>query len=146
MEARPLYGNMFLKYISEHWVPKQWHYSSRYLGTPVLFPVLVITQHNKLSPLPLAPFLPQKAQTTLPYLKDNGLVVFLQVESKDIGVHQSLPTATEDIDGHLQELNLDPGHAVLLHLLHLQTHRRVQLKHRAQCKIVKILQTVIHIT
>jgi len=46
------------------------------------------------------------------YLKYNGLVVFSQVESEDVGVHQCLSALAEYVDGFLQKLNLNPRHVV----------------------------------
>lgn len=66
------------------------------------------------------------------YLKDNGLVILFEVESEDISVHECGTTLAEDIDCFLQELHLDPGHVVLLHLLHLLLHLSVQLMLKAQ--------------
>ena len=61
------------------------------------------------------------------YLKYDGLVVLLEVEGKHVGIHKGLAAQTQDVDGFLQELNLDPRHVVLLHLLHLVLHHGVQL-------------------
>ena len=46
------------------------------------------------------------------YLKYDGLVVFTQVECKDIGVHQGLSALTQYVDGFLQKLHLNPRHVV----------------------------------
>ena len=66
------------------------------------------------------------------HLEDNGLVVFLEIVSKDVGVHERLSTEAEHVDGFLEELHLDPRHVVLLHLFHAQPDARVQLspKHK----------------
>ena len=61
------------------------------------------------------------------YLKVQGVIVLLQVISKDIGVHESSAALTEDVKALLEELDFDPGHVVLLHLLHLVLHHGVQL-------------------
>ena len=61
------------------------------------------------------------------HLEDGRLVVFPQVVGKHVGVHQSATALTEDVQTLLQELNLNPGHVVLLHLLHLVLHHGVQL-------------------
>ncbi len=61
------------------------------------------------------------------YLKNNRLVVFLQIERKDVGEHESLSTLAQHVNGFLQELDLDPRHVVTLHVLHLYLHRLVQL-------------------
>ena len=61
------------------------------------------------------------------YLKNSGLVVLPKVVSKDVGVHQCTPALAEDVQALLQELDLNPGHVVLLHLLHLVLHHGVQL-------------------
>ena len=58
------------------------------------------------------------------YLKDFTLVVFPQIISKDVGVHQSPATLAEDVKTLLEELDLYPGHVVLLHLLHLILQRQ----------------------
>lgn len=56
------------------------------------------------------------------YLKDNGLVILFEVESEDISVHECGTTLAEDINCFLQELHLNPGHVVLLHLFHFLFH------------------------
>ena len=61
------------------------------------------------------------------HLEDGRLVVFPQVVGEDVSVHQGTATLTEDVETLLQELNLNPGHVVLLHLLHLVLHHGVQL-------------------
>ena len=61
------------------------------------------------------------------HFKYSGLVVFPEIVGKDIGVHQSTPTLAQDVQAFLQELNLDPGHVVLLHFFHLVFHHGVQL-------------------
>ena len=61
------------------------------------------------------------------HLEDGRLVVFPQVVGKHISVHQGATTLAEDVQALLQELNLNPGHVVLLHLLHLVLHHGVQL-------------------
>ena len=61
------------------------------------------------------------------HLEDSRLIVFPQVVGEDVGVHQGSTTLTEDVKTLLQELNLNPGHVVLLHLLHLVLHHGVQL-------------------
>lgn len=68
----------------------------------------------------------------LTYLKDNGLIVFFEVEGKDVGVHERGTALAEHVNGFLQELDLDPGHVVLLHLLHLLLDLGVQLVLKAQ--------------
>ena len=65
--------------------------------------------------------------TILLYLKNNGVVISFQVKGKDVSVHERASALGEDVDGLLKELHFDPGHIVLLHLLHLLAHRRVQL-------------------
>ena len=67
------------------------------------------------------------SRNLLSYLKDNGLVILFEVESEDISVHECGTTLAEDINCFLQELHLDPGHVVLLHLLHLLFHLSIQL-------------------
>jgi len=61
------------------------------------------------------------------YLKYNRLVVFAQVECKDVGVHESLSALTQDVDGLLQKLNFDPRHVMKLHCLHALFHGSIQL-------------------
>lgn len=60
-------------------------------------------------------------------LKYSGLVVLPKVVGKDVGVHQCTPALAKDVQALLQELDLNPGHVVLLHLLHLVLHHGVQL-------------------
>ena len=60
-------------------------------------------------------------------LKNSGLIVFPQVVGEDVGVHQGTTTLAKDVQTLLQELNLNPGHVVLLHLLHLVLHHGVEL-------------------
>ena len=66
------------------------------------------------------------------HLEDGRLVVFPQVVGKHISVHQGATTLTEDVQTLLQELHLNPGHVVLLHLLHLVLHHRIQLRLKLQ--------------
>ena len=61
------------------------------------------------------------------YLEDGRLIIFPQVVGKHISVHQGATTLTEDVKTLLEELNLNPGHVVLLHLLHLVLHHGVEL-------------------
>ena len=65
-------------------------------------------------------------------LEDNGLVVFLEIVSKDVGVHERLSTEAEHVDGFLEELHLDPRHVVLLHVLHALSDASVQLQETTQ--------------
>ena len=65
--------------------------------------------------------------TRITCLKNNGVIISFQVKGKDVGVHERAPALGEDIDGLLEELDFDPGHVVLLHFLHLLTHRSVEL-------------------
>lgn len=65
-------------------------------------------------------------QVLLVILKDDGLVVLDQVVSKHVGIHECLPTQTQHIDALLEELHLDPGHVVVLHLFHLRLDQLVQ--------------------
>jgi hypothetical protein len=53
------------------------------------------------------------------HLENLALVVLLQIVGEHIGEHEGPPALAQDVDGLLQELDLDPGHVVLLHLLHL---------------------------
>ena len=62
-----------------------------------------------------------------PYLKNGRLIVFSQVVGKYISVHQGTTTLAQNVQTLLQELNFNPGHVVLLHLLHLVLHHGVQL-------------------
>ena len=68
-----------------------------------------------------------RLQVLLVLLEDGRLVVLFEIVGEDIGVHQRPPALTEDVEGLFQELNLDPRHVVLLHLLHLILHHRTQL-------------------
>ena len=68
-----------------------------------------------------------RLQVLLVLLKDGRLVVLFEIVGEDIGVHQCPSALTEDVEGLFQELNLDPRHVVLLHLLHLVLHHRTQL-------------------
>ena len=67
---------------------------------------------------------PAKRGTHFEY---NGLVVFAQVECKDVGVHERLSALTENVDGFLEKLDFNPRHVVQLHLLHPLLHGGVQL-------------------
>ena len=67
-------------------------------------------------------------------LKDDGLVVFAEVEGKDVGVHEGLTAETQNVHSLLQELHLNPGHVMLLHLLHLASDSRVQLQQHDKVK------------
>ena len=40
------------------------------------------------------------------YLEYGGLVVFLEVVGKDVGVHERTPTLAQDVQALLQELDL----------------------------------------
>ena len=64
---------------------------------------------------------------TVSYLKDNGLVVFLEIEGKDIGEHERLSALAQHINSLLEELHFNPGHVVLLHLLHFDLDAGIQL-------------------
>ena len=63
----------------------------------------------------------------MPYLENNGVIISFQVKGKDVGVHERASALGEDVDGLLEELDLDPGHVVLLHFIHLLTNRCVEL-------------------
>ena len=70
----------------------------------------------------------QRLKITLEtYLENSGLIVFPQVVSENVGVHQGTAALAQDVQALLQELNLNPGHVVLLHLLHLVLHHGVEL-------------------
>lgn len=60
-------------------------------------------------------------------LEDCRLVIFPEIVSEHVGVHHRPPALAEDIQTLLEELNLYPGHVVLLHLLHLVLYHGVQL-------------------
>jgi hypothetical protein len=62
-----------------------------------------------------------------PYLKNHRLVVFPQVVGKDVCVHERLPALAQDVHSLFQELYFNPGHVVLLHLLHFLLDRGIQL-------------------
>lgn len=66
------------------------------------------------------------------YLKNNGLVVLLEVEGKDVSEHESGAALAEHIYGLLQELHFNPRHVVLLHLLHLLLNLSIELVLKAQ--------------
>lgn len=68
----------------------------------------------------------------LPYLKNNGLVVLLEVEGKDVCEHKCGAALAQHIHGLLQKLHLNPGHVVLLHLLHLLLDLSIELVLKAQ--------------
>ena len=73
-------------------------------------------------------------QTTVisSYLKNNGLVVLLEVEGKDVSEHECGAALAQHIHSLLQELHLNPGHVVLLHLLHLLFNLSIELVLKAQ--------------
>lgn len=77
---------------------------------------------------------------SFPYLEDNGLIILFEVEGKDVCVHECGTALAEDVDRFLQELDLDPRHVVLLHLLHLLLHLGVELVLEAQAL------HVVHVT
>jgi len=60
-------------------------------------------------------------------LKYGRLVVFPKVVGEDIGVHESAPALTEDVQALLEKLDLNPGHVVLLHFLHFILDHGIQL-------------------
>jgi len=66
------------------------------------------------------------------YLKNNGLVVLLEVEGKDISEHECGAALAEHIHSLLQKLHLNPGHVVLLHLLHFLLDLSIELVLKAQ--------------
>ena len=66
-------------------------------------------------------------QIRLVILEYNRVIILFQIERERIRVHQSLAAEAEHVDGLAQELHLDPGHVVLLHLLHLVLHHSVEL-------------------
>ena len=68
----------------------------------------------------------------LSYLKNNGLVVLLEVEGKDVSEHECGAALAQHIYGLLQELHLNPGHVVLLHLIHLLLDLSIELVLKAQ--------------
>lgn len=74
------------------------------------------------------------------YLKDNGLIILFEVEGKDVGVHERGTALAEDVDRFFQELDLNPGHVVLLHLLHLLLDLGVEFVLEAQAL------HVVHVT
>lgn len=43
-----------------------------------------------------------------PYLKNNGLVVLLEVEGKDVGEHERGAALAQHVHSLLQELHLNP--------------------------------------
>lgn len=68
----------------------------------------------------------------LSYLKNNGLVVLLEVEGKDVSEHECGAALAQHIHSLLQKLNLNPGHVVLLHLLHLLLNLSIELVLKAK--------------
>lgn len=74
----------------------------------------------------LGQLLRRRLKIALVPLKDQRLIVLTQIIRKHIGAHQRLPALAQNIDGLLKELHLDPGHIVLLHLLHFLLDRCVQ--------------------
>lgn len=68
----------------------------------------------------------------LPYLKNNGLVVLLEVEGEDISEHECGAALAQHIHSLLQKLHLNPGHVVLLHFLHLLLDLSIELVLKAQ--------------
>lgn len=73
----------------------------------------------------------QKKNTST-YLKNDGLVVLLEVEGKDVSEHERGAALAQHVHGLLQKLHLDPRHVVLLHLLHLLLDLSVELVLEAQ--------------
>lgn len=71
-------------------------------------------------------------KTKQTHLKNDGLVVLLEVEGKNIGEHEGGAALAQHVHGLLQELHLDPRHVVLLHLLHLLLDLGVELVLEAQ--------------
>ncbi len=67
-------------------------------------------------------------QRSVTDLEDDGLVVLDEVEGEDVGEHERLAALAQHVDRLLEELHLDPRHVVLLHLLHLDADRAVQLQ------------------
>ena len=55
----------------------------------------------------------------VPHLEQLALIVPLEIVCKDIGEHERPPALAEDVHSLLEELDLDPAHVVLLHLVHL---------------------------
>ena len=47
-------------------------------------------------------------KVSLVVLKDGRLVVLFEIVGEDIGVHQRSPALAEDVQGLLEELDLDP--------------------------------------
>ena len=56
-------------------------------------------------------------------LEYDRVVVALEIEGERVRVHERLAAQAEHLDGLLEKLHLDPGHVVLLHLLHLLPDR-----------------------
>lgn len=50
----------------------------------------------------------EPTQSLLSYLKNNGLVVLLEVEGKDVSEHECGAALAQHIHGLLQELHLNP--------------------------------------
>ena len=71
-------------------------------------------------------------QLLFAYLENFALVVFPQVISKNVSVHQSSSALAQNVHGLFQELNFDPGHVMLLHLVHFLLDHGVQLVFKLQ--------------
>jgi hypothetical protein len=70
------------------------------------------------------------------YLKDEGVVVLLQIEGKAVRVHENLSTSTQYIYGFLDKLSFNPRHIHCLQFLHLGVSHLVQLGEReGRCTI-----------
>ena len=76
------------------------------------------------------------------------IVVLLQIVGKGVGVHESPAALAEDVQTLLEELDVDPGHVVLLHLHHLVLHHRIELVlefHRLEVIHVSRIIEIVHI-
>jgi len=76
--------------------------------------------------------LSSRLQILLVVLKYSRLIIFAEVIGEHVSVHQCTPALAENVQTFLEELHLNPGHVVLLHLLHLVLHHRVQLRLKLQ--------------
>ena len=60
-------------------------------------------------------------------LEQLALIILLEVIREHVGEHEGSATLAQDVHCLLEELHLDPGHVVLLHLLHLVLDHLIEL-------------------
>ena len=90
-----------------------------YTHTHTQFSSLTVKQHS--FPLVAPGVAPGVSQGPdgVAYLKDDGLVVLLEVESEDVCEHERGAALAQHVHGLLQELHLDPGHVVQIGRAHV---------------------------